>query len=103
MNKKTRELTESEIKDLVKIIGAPTYKYMMKRIQNNILLNDEMADISINSFIAVLIISLSTVDANALRWIEKFYQTQFGEKINFQKLRYALNNHLNEQLNIGLH
>lgn len=103
MKDSPREITEEEIKYLVQIVAAPTFKYMMKRINNNILLNSDYADMSLNSFISVLIISIASMDANLLKWIDKFYSVKTGKKIDFEKLKFSLTKNLHEQLGIELH
>ena len=102
MKQQTRELTDVEVRGLVKLIAAPTFKYMMRRINNNILLNEYQADMSINSFISVVIITIASLDANILKWIEKFYKLKIGQDIDFDKLKFTLTKNLNEQLGVTL-
>lgn len=103
MKEKTLELSEQEVKMLIKNIAAPTFKYMMRRINRNIIQDKKLSQISINTFITILIASLSSIDANTLRWIEKFYKMKLGQDIDFDKLKSSLTIHLHEQLGIELH
>lgn len=96
------DLTPDEIKELVKNIAEPVFKYMMRRVSKEILDNKDCNQMSINSFLSILVVSMATVDANSLRWMEKFYKLKVGEDINFEKLKFAFTKNLYEQLNIAL-
>lgn len=98
-----KNLSDQDIQYLVKLISAPTYKYMMRRINRFILQDKRLADISVNSFINVLVVAVASMDANSLRWIEKFYKMKTGQDINFDTLKFALTKNLNAQLGIELH
>jgi hypothetical protein len=102
MKETPRELTDAELTEVVKLIGAPTFKYLMKRIQNNILLDKKYSDISINSFISAIVIALSSLDANTLTWVSKFYKLKIGKDIDFDKLTSTLKKNIHEQLGITL-
>ena len=103
MTRSAKDVEEEHMKYLVELIGKPTLKYMMRRIHNNILSDADNKDMSINTFISIIIASLATIDANFLRWIEQFYREKVGTDIDFDKLRFSLAKNLNEQLGIELH
>jgi len=101
---RTAEAIEDEhMKYLIELIGKPTLKYMMRRIQNHILCDADNKDMSINSFITIIVVSLATIDSNFLRWIQSFYKEKVGEDIDFDKLRFSLAKNVNEQLGIEVH
>ncbi len=103
MKQEARELSDDEIKDFIKLIGVPTFRYLMKRINNNILLDKSNSDMSINSFISTLVITMASIDANLLKWIAVFYKEKIGKEIDFEKLQSSLIRNLHEQVGIKLH
>ncbi len=103
MKKETRELTDKEVTEFVMTISEPVYKFMLRRIQNKILQEEDMQDISINSFITIIIVSLATMDANFLRWTQKFYRLTTGESVDFDKLRASFINYFNQQIGTSVH
>ena len=102
VNDKAIELTPDEIQALVKTIAEPVFKYMMSRLSKEILDNKDYNNMSINSFLSILIVSMATIDANSLRWMERFYKLKVGEDIVFEKLKFAFTKNLYKQLNIAL-
>ncbi len=97
-----KQLTNKEVEELVQKLAAPTFRYMMRRI-NKMLLNPALEDYSVNSLITVLIVSLATIDANGLRWIEKYYKMKIGKDIDWNKLKEIHSINLREQLDIKIH
>jgi uncharacterized phage protein gp47/JayE len=101
--KPPRDLSNQEIIEIARIIGEPTFKYMMKRIDKYILSNKKQYDISVNSFIDVFIFSVAALDANMLRWISQWFKLKIGKSIDEEKLRLALMKGINGQLGIETH
>jgi len=98
----TKELTEKEMKELVITLAEPTFKFMMRRVSLKILDDTNHKTISINEFLTVLCATIATIDANALRWMERFYNIECGEKIDFDKLKMVHTKNLYDQLKIIL-
>jgi nucleosome binding factor SPN SPT16 subunit len=94
--------SEDELNELVKLIAEPTFKYMMKRVSNNILDDKHNNKMDIAEFLSVLCAAIASIDANALRWMENFYRIQSGQMIDFEKLRIAHTKNLHDQLKIVL-
>jgi len=100
---KTLEMSDKDLQYFAKLIGAPTFNYMMKRIENHVLQDKNLSNISMNSFINIIIMVMASMDANTLKWIEEFFKLKTGEVIEIDKLKYALATNLNSQLGIEVH
>lgn len=103
MTNPARDLSEKEIKELVILVAAPVFKYMLKRINKYILSDSTKTDISYNSLINIIIIALASMNANILNWIEEFYYANTGEKLHADKLRFSLMKNINDQMGIKTH
>lgn len=103
MNNIPEELSQEKVKKLVETIAAPTFKFLLKRIDNYIISNENNSDISLNAFMNVVLIAMASLDVNILHWLEKVSEAKTGEKINSNNLRSALIANINEQLGIKIH
>lgn len=93
-----KTLTEDEMKYLVELIAEPTFKYMMKRVSKHIIDDKEYNRINVNQFLTLLCAAIALIDANALRWMENFYQINSGQLLDFEKLREVHYKNLSLQL-----
>ncbi len=100
MKNETKELTPEEMTVLAKLIIAPTFKYMMKRVNNHILTNKEHSSMDINSFVILMLAILSSLDVTTLNWIEIFFKSKTGKNIESEKLRMSLFRFINDQLGV---
>ena len=96
------KLTEEEMQEITKTIAEPTFKYMMKRVSNNILDDKHNQKMDINTFLSILCAALASIDANALRWMENFYMIQSGQLLDFEKLKDVHSKNLTSQLKVML-
>lgn len=99
---KQLELSEKEINEIIRTIAEPVFRYVMKRIQNKILLDKKRGTMSMNSFLSVFVASMASVDANLFRWAENFYHMKTNQPIDFDKLKITYFKNLNEQLKVIL-
>ena len=94
------ELTDEEVRHIINRVAAPTFKFFMKRVNNEII--KQHKDMQLNLFINIFIVTMTNIDANALRWIENFFKMQSGQPLDFEALRTSFFHRLNEQLGIIL-
>lgn len=104
MNIKTpKDLSNEEIGNLVKLIGEPLFSSLLKQIDKHILSNKKYANLSINSFINIVVCSLAVFDVNVLRCIQTWYKQDIGKPLDEEQLRLALMENINSQLGITSH
>ncbi len=97
-----RELNQKEMEQVVKDIGDPVMKFMLRRIQRVLMTDEKYGNVSVNSFINAIVISMASYDANMLKWIDQFYYKNTSEKLDFEKLRMAFTRNLYAQLDVTL-
>jgi len=94
------EISDEEMMELIRIIGKPTLEYMLKRIQNKIILDKKNSSMQVNSFLSVVIGSLAIINASILKWLSAATKERTGEVIDLENLRLALIKNINDQLGI---
>jgi hypothetical protein len=95
---KTKEISDEEVMELMRIIGKPTLEYMLKRIQNKIIKDKRHASMPVNSLLTVIIGSLAMINASTLKWLSVAPKERTGEVIDLDKLRLALIKSINDQM-----
>lgn len=95
-----KELTDEEIKFIIDKVARPTFKYFMKRMNNEVI--KKHGNMQLNLFMNLFIVTMTNIDANALRWLENFFKIQSGQPLDFEALRTSFYHRLNEQLGIIL-
>ncbi len=95
-----KEISDDEMMELIKIIGKPTLEYMLKRIQNKIILDKHNSEMRVNSFLSVVIGALAVINSSTLNWLSAATKARTGEAINIENLRLALIKNINDQLGI---
>jgi len=94
------EISDEEMMELIRIIGKPTLEYMLKRIQNKIILDKNKSSMRVNSFLSVVIGSLAVINARTLGWLSAATKERTGKAIDIENLRLALIKNINDQLGI---
>lgn len=97
---KPKELTEKEFNKLIHKLSKPTFNYILKRINKEVLENEEFKSLEANQFYNLLVASLASVNTNLLRWVQAFHKIKTNDEINFTALRKALHHHIDEQLKV---
>lgn len=95
-------LTDEQLNKLISDIARPVFKYMLKRINKEILENDDYKDMDENQFYNVIIACMASIDTNMLRWIENFHKIKTNRELDFQALHAAFINNVNQQLKVIL-
>lgn len=103
MTTKYKEPSEEEVLELVGDIARTTFKYMMKRIDNKIMVNKSYQDIPIDTFICIILSALSCININSIKWISNFYTNKTGNVIDEERLVRGLIDQVNAQLDTVLH
>lgn len=100
MTNKSDEISDEKMMELIRIIGKPTLEYMLRRIQNKIILDKHNCSMRVNSFLSVVLGSLAVINARTLSWLSAATKERTGESIDIEKLRMALIKNINDQLGI---
>lgn len=98
MSDEIREITGEEAYELIKKIAGPTFKYMMKRVHNEILSDKKYTNVSVNSLISVLMTTLATIDSNLLIWIATVYKNSAKRDVDMNQLINGLILNVTEQV-----
>ena len=93
-----KKISEEELMELIRIIEKPVLQYMLKRIQNKIILDKKNKSLTVNSFLSVIIGALSIINANTLKWLSDCTLERTSERIDLNKLRLALLENINNQI-----
>lgn len=95
-----KQMTNEDMANLIHRIAAPTFKYMMKRINNEVLKASDMKDMPLNVFLNVILTSMASVDANSLRWLQGFHKIKTNSEIDFDSLKWGFFGRLEEHLGV---
>ena len=90
------KLSDKELNEIVLKVASPTFKFFMKRIQNEILYKHK--NIEIVMFCSLFIAIKADIDANALRWLQNSLKLQSGKDLNIEEIRSIFNKRLDECL-----
>jgi hypothetical protein len=96
MNNKI-ELSDQELREIVKKIAKPTFTYFMKKMQKEAF-NSQRKDLSFNAVITIITMALANADGNVIKWLNNFYATTTGKDPGSNiKMHYirVLQEHLN--------
>lgn len=103
MKKEIQNLSSEEILELIDSIARPTFKYMMKRVSHQIMEKKDHEEMSVDTFISILIAAIAPVNVNLIKWISNFYTIKTGKNIDADRLMNGLIGQINSQLGIVLH
>lgn len=95
---KPGELSEQEFYELVHKVAKPTFNFMLKRINNEILKGEKHKTLDVNHFFNVIVASMASIDTNLIRWMQNFYKIKTNSLLDDKKLFMAFISHLKEQL-----
>lgn len=96
----TKPLTEQEFFDIMYKISKPTFNFMIKRINKEILDNPDYKDLDLNDFFNIIIGSMSATDMNMIRWMQEFHKMKTNYTIDQNKLLMPFLNTLNKSLQV---
>lgn len=86
------KLSDDEVKLLAAKIMRPTLKYLIKTIHKEVLRKGE--NINDNDFIYIIVLAMTSIDANVLVWLRNTYKQQTKQDIDFNKLMTTYMEHL---------
>lgn len=92
------KLSEEEFYELLDKIGKPTYSFLLKRINKEILKNEKYKSIDANSFFNLLVACMATLDTNMIRWMQCFNKIKTNSELDQQKIVIAFLNQLSNSL-----
>jgi hypothetical protein len=95
---KPTELKEEEFNELVNLIAKPVFKFIMRRINKEILSGDKYKSLDANHFFNVIVAAMASNDTNLLRWMQCFYKLKTNSEMDFEKLTFAFIHSLQEGL-----
>jgi hypothetical protein len=100
MNIQDKKISDEHLMELIRVIAQPTVEYMIKRIQNKIVRNKKESSMDINSFISVIISSLTVINTSTLEWLSASSKDHLRNMIDIDSLRKSLIKNINDQLGI---
>jgi hypothetical protein len=80
---KVLKLTDKEIIDLSHRIAEPSFKFFKKLLIKELDYAQKDGDININDFIHLMLITLSSFDANAMIMTRNTFKYKTGKEIDF--------------------
>ncbi len=95
---KPGELSEKEFYDLMNKIAKPTFNFMLKRLNKEVLNGEKYKTMDVNHFFNVIISSMASVDTNMIRWMQGFYKIKTNQPLDQQKMLMAFLNNLSNSL-----
>lgn len=93
-------MTDQEAAILIQRIAEPTFNYLMKRIQKEILHHEDYKTIPLNLFLNIITATIAETDANILRWLEVFHKIATNREMDFDALKQVFISRLNDNLEI---
>lgn len=93
-----KQLTEEEYYEAIHSIAKPTFNFMMKRINKEILNGKKYQSLDVNDFFNVLLSSMSSVDSNMVRWMQNFYKIKTNQQLDQNKLVMTLISNIDKSL-----
>jgi hypothetical protein len=93
-------MNDKEAAILVRRIAEPTFKYLMKRIQKEILNHDDNKDLPLNMFLNIITAAIAENDANILRYLEVFHKISTNREIDFDALKLGFISRLEDNLKV---
>ena len=93
-----KELTEEQFYLLVHKISKPTFNFILKRINNEILKSEVHKSLDLNQFFNVIVASMGSIDTNLIRWMQNFHKIKTNSDIDSVSIFMAFIKHLQEQL-----
>lgn len=91
-------MKQSELDELLRSIAEPTFKYFMKRVENNIINNSDCKNMDVQVFMSIIIHAVSMIAANSTRFAENFYNIKTAKLIDEEALKSKFINTYLEQL-----
>ena len=79
-------ITDKEVNEIIKRIAKPVYKFVIKKIENE-LLNGYYKGMSVNCFVTIVANSMANVDGNLLRWLATAFQKMTGKEAPFDNIK----------------
>lgn len=80
------KLTSAQMLEVSKRIAEPTFKLFKKLVVSEMDYIKKGADININDFVNIMVIALSSFDANALIMTRNTYKHKTNNEIDFVKM-----------------
>lgn len=94
------DLKDEEIVDIVNRTARSSFKYLIKRITNEI--TKKHTDIELNIFINMILESIALSNANSLAWAEEFLKDKYDKEISVDLLSFSLHKKLIDILGIKI-
>lgn len=96
MNKNVEYLNDKQLNEIIHKISAPTFRFFMRRLKKELL--DVHKDMPLNLFMTIFINTITSCDANSIRWLENFYILKTGNNVDFEALKINFIRSLNDHL-----
>jgi hypothetical protein len=94
-----KDLNDKEINELLKRIGKPILKFMIKVIEKE-MLSGYYKDMSLSCFATIIIVLLANNNRNMIDWLAAFWSNRTGNDAPYDAMKKHLLNQLDEYFKV---
>lgn len=79
-------ITDAQLKKIAKALGEPIFNQFVNSMRKEIKRVMGTANISINDYVNIVILTLSSIDGSVLKMVRESYKGTTGQEIDFVKV-----------------